>query len=159
MLAGLAGGLGIKAIVITIVVVAIGGIITAASLHYRGLLKDNAELKKTVAVQETALAAERQINDDLQEAIDLWELRMEELEGMIAEVQDVATEARAEQRRLVQIFGEHDVEKLARKKPGLIANRFNAGTANLHRMLECETGGGSDVDCGREATAAGAPGS
>ena len=158
-LAGLLGGGGIKFIVIGLAVVAIGGVIAAGTLHYQGVLKDKAELEKTVVAQEAALLAERKINDELEEAIDLWQLRMEELEDTIVELQDVATEAKAEQRRLAKIFGEHDVERLARKKPGLIANRFNAGTRDLHRMLECETGGGTDSYCGREATAAGAGGS
>lgn len=52
--------------------------------------------------------------------------------------------ARGELDKLNKVFASHDLSTLAKKKPGLIQNRVNSGSARALRLLECETGG----DCG-----------
>lgn len=108
--------------------------------HYTGLLSSveslavkNSQLETKVGMQkEEILAHER--------AIDKWVEAQKELQERLQKLQLVAENATKESRRLNEIFSKHDLGNLAKKKPGLIQSRLNAGTANLFRMFKCETG-------------------
>lgn len=112
----------------------------AGYVHYQGLIlkveeltKENAKVRMTTEIQSTHLSQQK-------EALYEWKKSQDQLIQDYRELSKVATAARKETGRLHDLFSKHNFSALAAKKPGLIQNRVNAGTANVFRMLECETG-------------------
>jgi len=120
-------------------VLAFLALIGVGYFHYTSLLSSveslavkNSQLETKVGLQkEEILAQER--------AIDEWVEAQKELQERLQKLQLVAENATKESRRLNEIFSKHNLGELAKKKPGLIQSRLNAGTANLFRMFKCET--------------------
>ncbi len=106
------------------------------------LLENNAKLDIALKVQEATIDAAL---DNVQE----WRLAFEGLQANIKELSRVQEKAGEESRRLNDIFSKHDLEALARRKPGLIENRIQRGVDNTWRLL-------NDITAGR---AGGTPGS
>jgi hypothetical protein len=71
-----------------------------------------------------------------------WQQTFERLEGLMQESIDVSQAANAETRRLHGIFAEHDLERLATARPGLIARRITDGSNNAFGVLDEITAGG-----------------
>ena len=107
--------------------------------HYQGLVADNATLKADRVTLKSVLTTQRATTKEALIAIDEWERSRQELQKKIFELQEVSKEARSEGRRLDELFTNHDLQKLALAKPGLIERRINAGTARSFRLLEATT--------------------
>ncbi len=132
--------LGLKLAFAGIAAIAAVTIITLGYNHYTGLIesvnvltKNNTELTNAVDEQDRTIAAQ-------DEAIDEWKISQDNLIKRMDDIQIVAHDAAQETRRLNDIFSRHDLTDLARKRPGLIENRINAGTADAIRMLACASG-------------------
>ena len=59
----------------------------------------------------------------------------------IRNLQDKLVETEGYRRSLEEKFLKHDLEYLAREKPGLIENRINSATSRILDQIEAETGG------------------
>lgn len=58
----------------------------------------------------------------------------------IVELQQDLASSESARRSLEEKFLKHDLEYLARNKPGLIENRINSATVDVFRQIEQETG-------------------
>lgn len=107
--------------------------------HYQGLLDEVETLNADNATLEAALETQRAATQSLQAAVEEWRESAAEYERRLVELQESETNARAELRRLNDIFSRHDLTRLARARPGLIESRINDGTERVLGLLECET--------------------
>lgn len=108
--------------------------------HYTGLQEQirrleisNAQLMDRNALQQSAI-------DQQQDAIGKWQQEQERLVKQMEDLNKLAQQASKEVDRLNEIFSKHNLDRLSRRKPGLIEKRINDGTARASRMLECSTG-------------------
>ena len=62
----------------------------------------------------------------------------------IRNLQDKLVETEGYRRSLEEKFLKHDLEYLAREKPGLIENRINSATSKILDQIEAETGNKAD---------------
>jgi len=94
------------------------------------LRENNAQLKIAVETQEKALEV------------------MEEQAEITAELsQELAEKLQASEssrNRLIEVFGKHDLTRLALRKPGLIETRINNGTKKAFDGIESVSGAPSD---------------
>lgn len=90
------------------------------------LRENNAALTVTVDEQKQAITALQTFQR--RQNVNLVELQ-----------QDLA-DSEASRRSLEEKFLKHDLEYLARNKPGLIEQRINAATIDVFRQIEQETG-------------------
>lgn len=123
----------------------VGGVIVlllcfwAGYAHYQGLISkvdrltnENAKVRMATEMQSTHIAQQ-------QTALHEWKKAQDQLIHDFHELSQMTTQARKETGRLHDIFAKHNFSALATKKPGLIENRVNSGTAKLFRMFECRT--------------------
>lgn len=127
--------IGAYAIVATVLSVTIG----LGYNHYQGLLADIQVLEGNNAKLELAIEVEKATVDILQEGILEWQTAAEEYQHQVEALKESEAEARSESRRLNDIFGQHNLTRLARAKPGLIESRINSGTQRVFAILTCET--------------------
>lgn len=78
-------------------------------------------------------------NEVLKTDLKTWVNNQVRLETLMATLQNSSIKASEERERLNELFQNHRLEKLAKGKPVLIENRFNAGTERIIRMFECAT--------------------
>lgn len=117
----------------------VAGIGTAVWKHFDNI----ANLERTVREQASAIAThkaneaqylatienkERQI-DNMREAADTVEEHRKEVDKKFAA-------AREQAQYVKRIFADHDFEKLAKAKPGLISKRMQRGTDNAFQEFE-----------------------
>jgi hypothetical protein len=121
-------------------VVVLLGIVGGAYWHYTGLLDEVSELKTQAATLELEKEIQAGHITQLGAGLEAFKENEKRIQRKINELAKVATDAKKETRRLNEIFGKHDLNKLAAAKPGLMEKRFNSGTTNVLRLLECETG-------------------
>lgn len=149
-----------KAIGVGLVAGGLALVVFLAYRHYTNLVTENRVLAANNAVLETTIGTQSDTIDAQARALDDWAEAQRELLRAARELQTAASAARAETRRLNDIFSRHDLESLALARPGLIENRINAGTGDAMRMLECSTGAerpdcpDGDTEAGRAPSAA-----
>lgn len=124
-----------------------GWLIAAACLllllgyrHYTGLLETVSVLESNSVRYEVALGVQGGTIDAQERVIGEWQESQDRLLGTIEEMGRTQQDASTEIRRLNDVFAGHDLEALARARPGLIERRINSGTAAAWRMLECASG-------------------
>jgi len=108
-------------------------------MHYRNVLSE----------RDAALAARDQLtiaNAELSQGLESYKAQAEAASQAMSEMADTANAANDEVERLNALFREHDLETLAKKKPGLIERRINRGTARVFGMFETETAAGPGSD-------------
>ena len=120
--------------------------LTLGFRHYTSLVDTVAVLTANEALLKRSIDDQGLAIDAQEETIGEWSDAQDALVKRMDEVQRVATAARGETRRLNEIFSDHDLTELARRKPGLIEPRINAGTARALRLLECASGARGE-DC------------
>lgn len=132
--------------------------IWAGYAHYQGLVLKVEELTKENAAVKMSIEIQGAYQDQQRSALQEWKKAQDELIINYQRLSKVATEARQETGRLNDLFAKHNFSLLAAKKPGLIERRVNTGTANVFRLLECETGNGPSCIGDRKAgSKAGSP--
>lgn len=120
--------------------------------HYDGLVQDKARLTSQVAQLEVAVQTQKAATQEALLAVAEWKADRAKMLAKLDEVNRNAREARREAAKTQQMFSEHDLGALAKARPGLIANRVNAGTDRALRMLSCASApGGRCPDEGRPA--------
>ena len=121
--------------------------LVAATLHYRGLTRELSDLKN----ENTLLVKDRQAHAAViaaqATAIDKWGENQDRIERSVSDIAEAAREARGAIRELDRIFDDHDLEKLAKARPGLVQSRVNRGSDDARRLLECASGS-RRADCG-----------
>lgn len=141
---------------------ALGALLTllgAAYWHYTNVVNARNEALAKVG----ALTVENQVQDDtistLETRVSEWAAANKRLQEVVGEMAAAQREATAEQRRLNDVLSKHDITALSLAKPGLLEHRVNNGTADIFRMFECASGGGSDCSGGgaEAGSAAGTP--
>lgn len=118
-------------------------IIGVSYFHYSSLLTEVSDLKVANSQIETKAALQQAEIKAQEDAIEAWVQSQKDLQEKLKELQNVAENAQKEGKRLNDLFGKHEFGELAKKKPGLIQKRVNAGTAAMFKLLSCTTGDGS----------------
>lgn len=131
------GGIGQTVKWLVIAAVAIG--IVSFYFHYNSVVSERALLRQNVATAQEAFIREQSANKKLSEQLTLSFNRYSELQKTMQDMADNSRIAKEELEALNGKFRKHDLEELARKKPGLIQNRLNSGTSDAFRMLEEST--------------------
>lgn len=138
--------MSIKAIIVGLAVLAILAIVGLFYWHYTGLLGDLSDLraerdrlKTAVELQDRTIAAQRS-------AIDEWQAHSDRLVSRMDELARVSRAARAETRRLNELFSKHDIGELAEGRPGMVEDRVNSGSDRARCLLE-HASAGADPDC------------
>ena len=124
-------------------------VITAVGLgywHYTSLVEEAAQLRTNNAVLQSAIDLQATTITAQQEAIPEWEEAQARLLQTMEALREQNQLASTELRRLQDVFSRHDLNALALRRPGLIEQRIDTGTARINRMLECATGSAGD-DC------------
>lgn len=128
-----------KSIIIAVVLSVVPFMLYLGYNHYSSVVEDlqiseadNATLTGAVEVQNSTIEAQA-------EGLLKWSLTAQEYEERIKLLSRSIDEARNENRKLNEIFSQHNLTKLAQKKPGLIQSRINSGTARMFDLLTCET--------------------
>lgn len=116
------------------------GLVYLGYTHYQNLLSENATLKTNVSKLETAVEDQKAATDEALSAVEEWKLAQEEFSQALNELRQTQEQASAEIGRLNDLFAEHDLGKLAARKPGLIERRANGATDRAFRMLQCASG-------------------
>ena len=88
--------------------------------------------------------------EDNQRTIDTLQETAERNEKLSEELQEKLNESEKSRNRLIEVFGKHDLTRLALKKPGLIETRVNNGTKKAFDGIESISG--ADTDDGVQST-------
>lgn len=118
--------------------------ILGAYFHYKSVVSERDLLAQNNASLQLAFDAEQKATKKLRDLLSDSYARFERLEVTIESLNIAQNKARKELEVLNGKFRKHDLEKLAKKKPGLIENRLNNGTRDTFRMLEKSTDFGTD---------------
>ena len=106
-------------------------IIGLAYMHYQGLIDDRTELTTRVQSLNASIEQYRQREAGYLATITGITHGMGRLNEKLAEARTSLAETR-------RIFGDHDFESLARKKPGLITIKMKKATAKVFSEIEGE---------------------
>lgn len=133
---GFGMGTLIKGAIVLALVVGVG---TAVWRHFNHI----DELERTVREQQAAIATHEANELQYKATIESKELQINNLrEAQRAtqkhreEADRKFAEARQQAEYVKRIFADHDFEKLAKAKPGLISKRMQRGTANVFQEFE-----------------------
>lgn len=146
---GIIGGKStIKWALIGIVAFTIGTAMFLGYRHYTNLLetvsvleRNNVKLTQAVETQDRTISAQ-------QSAITEWQQSQDALVNRVSEMQEVYRKASAETNKLRDLFNDHDLTKLSRRKPGLMERRFNSGSRDAYCLLTKASGGTCSEDNG-----------
>ncbi len=108
----------------------------SAWFHYQSVVSERDLLAQNNLVLQDAYDTEKEATAKLQSLLNQSFERFDKLQGTMQEMADNQKHARTELEALNGKFRNHDLEALAKKKPGLIENRVNNGTRDTFRMLE-----------------------
>jgi hypothetical protein len=134
-----------KTLVTRIGLLAILGVSIAAAgtvlwQHYSGLVDAKAALTAEAATLKSDLAGEKARSASLTREIDRWDRAAAVQAQALQVLAQVQAQAQAPKKELSDVQSKHDLAALARRKPGLVEGRVNAGTARAFRMLERASG-------------------
>lgn len=125
--------------------------------HYNGLVEAKASLTGQVSTLTADVAREKARADAFERSIDKWDEAAETQREALTQFTKAQREASQYQRELKDVLSQHDLGALAKRKPGLIENRVNAGSARAMRLLESASEGATS-DGGQAAPGTGAAG-
>jgi len=111
----------------------------SAYSHYNSVVSERDLLVQNNAVLEDAFEREQEATKKLQALLDKAYEKFDEFEATLEDFNNNQQTARKELEALNGKFRKHDLEALAKKKPGLIEDRLNNGTRDTFRMLEEST--------------------
>jgi len=111
----------------------------SAYSRYNSVVSERDLLVQNNAVLEDAFEREQEATKKLQALLDKAYEKFDEFEATLKDFNDNQQTARKELEALNGKFRKHDLEALAKKKPGLIEDRLNNGTRDTFRMLEEST--------------------
>jgi len=80
------------------------------------------------------------VAEDNKRTIDTMKETAERNAELAEELEEKLEESEASRTRLIEVFGKHDLTRLALKKPGLIETRVNNGTKKAFDGIESVSG-------------------
>jgi hypothetical protein len=104
--------------------------------HYSGLVDAKADLTAKAAALEVALAEEKSRGKALEKAISQWDQASTAQAEALKALAAARSHFGAQSREIRNVLSTHDLEALARAKPGLVEARVNTGTVRALRLLE-----------------------
>jgi len=114
-------------------------ILLGAWTHYNTVVSERDLLAQNNAVLTEAFEREQEATKKLQALLDKAYEKFDRFEATLEDFSENQKTARKELEALNGKFRKHDLEELAKKKPGLIEDRLNDGTRDTFRMLEEST--------------------
>lgn len=115
-------------------------------LHYRNVVSQRDAALQSVGKLEVALQVQEQTVNAQRDAIEQWKGQFDKIEARLQELSAATAEANKYAKEVNDVLSKHDLRKLSLAKPGLIERRINRGSADVNRMLESISAGGSPDD-------------
>lgn len=134
--------------------VALVTVIALSYRHYTGLVDEKARLTGEVATLREDVSREKARADAFELTIDRWDAAARVQAQALSDLATAQRDAGSYTRELKDVLSTHDLGALAKRKPGLVERRINAGSDRALRLLERSTQGAAD-DGGKAATAHG----
>lgn len=128
----------------------VAGLVWLGYTHYTSLIDDIKKLEASNARLDTQISVQHEAIKAQEEAVNEWQQAEKRLTDQMQKLQDLSKSAARELDRLNEVLSKHDLETLSKRKPGLIENRINRGSADALRMLECATGRASACPTGAD---------
>lgn len=122
---------------ILLVILLMGSIAGGGYFYYTDTQATIAQLRENNA--QLVIAVE-----DNQKTIDTMRESAARTQTLSDELAIKLQESEASRNRLIEVFGKHDLTRLALKKPGLIETRVNNGTKKAFDDIESISGNTSD---------------
>lgn len=135
--------MNLRLIALGLSVALVFGILAAGYVHYTGLVSDLAGLTANKTNLETELRAAYAEKAVLRGTIAAWQKSAEASAKRAEALQKLSVVAQAEYRSLSELFSRHNLEALAKAKPGLVQRRVDAATERARILLQCA----SDANC------------
>lgn len=110
-----------------------------AYLQYASMVKQIASLSETVGEVRTDLSREKLRNQTLQATVVAWGEASDRQAQALLDLTERQHTAGEHLRELKDVLSKHDLKGLASKKPKLVENAVNSGTARTLRLLEQST--------------------
>lgn len=149
MFGKLLGALGLGKIQLIAIVSGIAVVLTIVGmlwLQNSSLRQDNQVLSENNGKLAVAVEEQKQTIQSAVSAISEWEAQMEQIQNTMDELAQVNRVASQEARRLDDVFARHDLGGLSLRKPDLIRDRINSGTAAMFELFERATNGRNGID-------------
>ena len=118
-------------------------------MKYNSVVSERDTLAQNNIVLQNSFELQKASIDTLNNQVDKAYNAIESLGNKVQEMVGVQQDARKELEVLNGKFRNHNLEALAKKKPGLIKKRLNDGTYNTFRMLEQSTEFRTDRSSGK----------
>lgn len=119
-------------------------LVISAYSHYNSVVSERDLLAQNNAVLEDAYTSEKEASKKLQALLDKAYEKFDTFEETLEDFALNQNNARKELEVLNGKFRNHDLEELAKRKPGLIESRLNSGTVDAFRLLEKSTETGTN---------------
>lgn len=132
-------GMGVMQMLKWGAVVAILIALVSFYFHYNSVVSERDLLAQNNVVLQEAFDREKEASTKLKGLLDKAYDKFDTISGKVQEMADNQRDSRKELEELNGKFRNHDLEKLATKKPGLIEKRLNNGTRDVFRLLEQST--------------------
>ena len=113
--------------------------VLSAWFHYNSVVSERDLLAQNNAVLKDAFDREKAATVKLQSLLDKAYDKFDKLTDTMQDMANNQRDSRKELEALNGKFRKHDLEELAKKKPGLIEKRLNNGTRDTFRVLEQST--------------------
>jgi hypothetical protein len=132
------------------------GVLSAAACavlwqHYSGLIDAKVALTKQVKGLEDDVTREKARADAFEQANKRWSDASRAQAQALRDLEQAQRDAAKHSKELKDVLSQHDLGALAARKPGLIEDRINAGTARTLRVLERATEGSAAAPGGAAA--------
>lgn len=132
------------------IVATLGVCVTAAGAvlwhHYTSLVDAKAALSGQVAGLQGEVTREANRADELGVTVVKWAAATEVQSAALDKLAQIQVKSDIHQQELLNVLATHNLGALAKRKPGLVERRVNAGTDSAFRLLEhaSESSGDSD---------------
>ena len=122
---------------ILLVILLFSSIVGGGYFYYTDTQATIAQLRENNAVLTIAVEDNMRTIEAMQEAAERSQALSDELNAKLME-------SEANRNKLIQVFGKHNLTRLALQKPGLIETRVNNGTKKAFDGIESLTGTAPD---------------
>lgn len=122
------------------VAVALAAGVAVTYSHYSSLVAANARQSGEITQLKADLRQEQGRVEAYKASLSQWELASQAQVLALDKFSAAQREAGAYQKVLADVLSKHDLGALAKRKPGLVESRVNAGSDRANRLLESATG-------------------
>lgn len=124
---------------------AIIAIVILAIWHYNSLINEVNTLRSDKAKLEVAVQTQKETIDAAVKTIKEWKDAQTKLIATVEQMSKVSADANKDLKKLTTIYAKHNLTELSSKRPALVEDAVNRGTADALRLLSCASG---NQDCG-----------